>query len=410
MRKLILFIFVLILISIVYAGTITHSNFVINGDANNNSATNYTMIMTQSDDHSDTIYNSSFWQDVEHNKSILLAYDFNVLPSNRNITDLNGYYNATQMQSLGVMYGAGYDGSGAWNDTATNSRTCLSTYTGNELSEEWGGNWSGCLSFKFNGASVATNNYWLLGKWATSGGNGNRSWAVWISDASSRGYALVFRTTANGVNNQLNQANITGNITEGRWYRTCWVYDPTYNWIYLNGTAYDRKDRNTDGIYNSNRPIAIGQSITTDTTYNNGFNGTIDDIIIYKYALTPEQIQEDSDAWFEKRSTKLIANNYLATGQNWTASFWSGNNISYTNISKTFNIQNVCQYSGSGNWVLDAANNCRISTATRLYGNLSCRGTGSLTFLQSVSFAQKPYSFVKEKGCKFVMERSWRLV
>jgi hypothetical protein len=58
---------------------------------------------------------------------------------------------------------------------------------------------------------------------------------------------------------------------------------------------------------------------------------------------------------------------------------------SYTDLANakiTYGATNTCTYSGSGNWAIDCKDNCDISSATTVTGNITIysTGTGSVKF------------------------------
>jgi len=79
-------------------------------------------------------------------------------------------------------------------------------------------------------------------------------------------------------------------LSTGQWYHVTFVYDGSEMILYKNGTEIASQNRTgtRDDTYSS--VLDIGGDTVSDNYY---FDGVIDDIKIYNYALTPEQIKMD---------------------------------------------------------------------------------------------------------------------
>ena len=92
------------------------------------------------------------------------------------------------------------------------------------------------------------------------------------------------------------QINTTGELTldAGEWYHTALVYSSSGAKLYLNGILVGENSvpKSTNGQSNNNNPIRIGdRPIGVYSPDRDCFNGLIDDVRVYDYALSEESIQ-----------------------------------------------------------------------------------------------------------------------
>ena len=92
------------------------------------------------------------------------------------------------------------------------------------------------------------------------------------------------------------QINTTGELTldAGVWYHTALVYSSSGAKLYLNGILVGENNvpKSTNGQSNNNNPIRIGdRPIGIYSPDRDCFNGLIDDVRVYNYALSEESIQ-----------------------------------------------------------------------------------------------------------------------
>jgi len=73
-----------------------------------------------------------------------------------------------------------------------------------------------------------------------------------------------------------------------KWYHLVGVWDGTYAKIYINGTLEGTSTAGSGNVGAANSNINIGQGVSSTRQ----FNGLIDDVRIYNYALTQEQIKQ----------------------------------------------------------------------------------------------------------------------
>jgi len=96
-------------------------------------------------------------------------------------------------------------------------------------------------------------------------------------------------------NNTISEGSI-GNTTLNinTWYHLVGVVNTNTYTIYVNGIS-DNSSRRTINPYVAVTPLLVGM---TDTSLNYPFNGLIDDVRIYNYARTPDEIRLDYNAGF----------------------------------------------------------------------------------------------------------------
>ena len=107
----------------------------------------------------------------------------------------------------------------------------------------------------------------------------------WIFGISNSGKADF---TATDIDNNLHTVYGTTTMTAGVWQHITATYSKSAGFIkiYLNGNIDRAPYPITTSIKNSGQPVLIGSD-----TYPRWFNGQIDDVRIYNYALTSEQVK-----------------------------------------------------------------------------------------------------------------------
>ena len=115
------------------------------------------------------------------------------------------------------------------------------------------------------------------------------------------GYSLMIHSTSkfrfdysNGSQTSLYSA-LTPSV--GTWYHVVGTYDGATMKLYINGLL-DNSVAET-GYANSSQVFTIGSQ--NDPPYGQNFNGIIDDVRIYNYARTPDEIRLDYNAGFAAR-------------------------------------------------------------------------------------------------------------
>lgn len=125
--------------------------------------------------------------------------------------------------------------------------------------------------------------------WQESGKNGsgdNQSWLRMGDNATTQ--FLRFNTEQPGGSSILS-IGIEGKLNNDQWNHFVCVRTGTNLSVYINGTKV--KEMTTPSIRNvtGNQPFKIGLQQGA-TSFSNYFNGQIDDLMIYKKALTPAEI------------------------------------------------------------------------------------------------------------------------
>ena len=150
-------------------------------------------------------------------------------------------------------------------------------------------------------------------------------------DADGRGFyvsvqssAIRFLTSYDGDDYGYIQTGDQG-ITEGGWKFITMTYDEGNAEIYVDGELAPSSSTGTFGtqVYSPEAPLRIG-SRYSDSNY---FNGSIDDVRIYNYTLSSDQIK----TLYEVGSEKLVSDE-TSTGEEWTLNVAP---MSYTNFGTT---------------------------------------------------------------------------
>ncbi len=77
-------------------------------------------------------------------------------------------------------------------------------------------------------------------------------------------------------------------IDDGDWHHIVGIYDVDKAYLYVDGELDKEVDADGNPIGYTEDPLLIGAKF--ENTYRNSWNGLIDDVRIYDYALSPEQI------------------------------------------------------------------------------------------------------------------------
>lgn len=113
----------------------------------------------------------------------------------------------------------------------------------------------------------------------------NQEYAFFLGPTGTIGVSLVTNTSSIDAWNLLPNA-----ITDSNWHHVAFNWSATTKKItvYVDGVAKINTTLNGDRIADTNNPITIGDRVSLDRS----FNGKIDDVRIYNYALTSEQIKQ----------------------------------------------------------------------------------------------------------------------
>ncbi len=91
-------------------------------------------------------------------------------------------------------------------------------------------------------------------------------------------------------------SGLVGNasIADGRWYHVVGTWDGAYQRIYINGAQDAWRTYNGNGHVNStNEPITIGRTIEGSGNPARYFGAQVDDVRIWNYARSQQDIQSD---------------------------------------------------------------------------------------------------------------------
>ncbi len=115
-----------------------------------------------------------------------------------------------------------------------------------------------------------------------------------------------------------NRVTSTGSsIIDGEWHQITGVYDGSDSIIYIDGVEKNRTSiTNPLKFYANNVVIGVkGQDLPS---LNQLFNGSIDQVKIYNYSLSPEQINASYQAGLDNHSVYTIVSNETSVGDNWS--------------------------------------------------------------------------------------------
>ena len=228
----------------------------------------------------------------------------------------NGY-NGTVSGAIWNSTG-GYDGFGAYEFDGVNDMIVISDGGSISLPEFTLSVW---IKPKFNG----TDDKKIFSK-GNIGDPENSNFDLDLNpDSSIEG----FFENNNGFNMQVNS---NAKVALNQWSHIALRYDSSTNnfSIYING-SYDTSTTTTYDPGSTTNPLHIGGCVGTGCSSANFFNGTIDDIRIYDYSLSAEQIS----ALYNSRND-LIVLQETTIGDNWTCSVTPNDRV----IDGTTNISN----------------------------------------------------------------------
>ncbi len=226
-------------------------------------------------------------------------------------------------------------------------------------------NWPLTFCFWFNTSNnIGTSNGLTLASLCSQdgAGNGSSGWGIQV-DTSGNGTNL---NPAYSTNGSTFTAMTTQTIALNTWYHIAFTLTPTTLAYYLNGTLVQSV---AAVVYNTNR-LVIGKSGDNVRP----FNGFIQDIRVYDYALRSDEIGYLSTMTYVYNEERALMNyntpaNYLVNMSNW---------YSIMNINKTGTFTNVSglsdpnvQYQLVG-IVANSSNTVFNSTRVQNYNNFTC--------------------------------------
>ena len=123
-------------------------------------------------------------------------------------------------------------------------------------------------------------------------GSNQRAWALLRHNKANTWFFVI---SPNGqvvdIDYQHSGAESDSQVITDQWVHLTAVFDGSVQTLYVNGVLQS-KTYNVSGIYSSTAPVTIGTNWNNGSPGTNYFNGKIDDVRIYNYALTAEQIAQ----------------------------------------------------------------------------------------------------------------------
>lgn len=133
--------------------------------------------------------------------------------------------------------------------------------------------------------TVTTGNQTVLGR-----GNSDTDWLLQLRNRARR---LTFVLASGSAVRTLNVNLAANTLAAGDWHHIAATYDGSRMRIYLDGVL--RGNRAASGqvvsASNPNLPVGAGAQPQTPTRWRNGIPGALDDVRLYKRALTAVEIQ-----------------------------------------------------------------------------------------------------------------------
>lgn len=176
-----------------------------------------------------------------------------------------------------------------------------------------GGRWTGKSSLSFNGIndyveigdepSLRITNAITIEAWVKIPDRNNYCMIVDKDDGTTDNLAYSLCTvpdtyggkaycslSSDGVNSLFNGVRIMSEreVPTNKWTHITATYDGTYAKIYLDGVEDKSQKGSGGGIYSGNAPLAIGRSMA----WSPHFKGLMDEVAIYKRALSAEEVKE----------------------------------------------------------------------------------------------------------------------
>lgn len=218
-----------------------------------------------------------------------------------------GWWKFDECQGTSAYDNSGNGNTGTINIVGSGSQTTAGTCT---TPIDGTGAWYNGRSGKFNSSLSfdGANDYVDLGSGSSLAPTIALSLEAWIYPTQTastgrvidkfpgdyKGYSLFH--SANSIGFQLYTSGLTEyyptgvNLSANNWYHIVATYDGAYMRVYLNGSLVGTPQVKTGAITYTASNVNIGRTALSGTQY---FQGMIDDVKIYNYALTPQQIKMD---------------------------------------------------------------------------------------------------------------------
>ena len=120
--------------------------------------------------------------------------------------------------------------------------------------------------------------------------NGNNTWRMGLAtDTDNFGQVWL---ACNGLTGA--SVYTTSTVNDGYWHHIAGIYDGSTAYVYIDGVLDTSAERT--GLINVNdMPVTIGCRATSATAVERSFNGLIDDVRVYGYGLSTDQIAALAD-------------------------------------------------------------------------------------------------------------------
>jgi len=290
----------------------TVSNVILNATSSNNYTTdNLTVWFTQSDADSDAVTNITDWRKQGTSIAVLnLPFDTNISVNTTGaVRDYstfgnNGTLGNTSSGTMPTWTSNGRSG-GAYQFDGINDTIDLGTSS--DL-DAFGANRDFSIS-----AWIRRNDTTNL-EGIFSGSTGLFNTGIYFGTQWNDEDNLRFLSRSNTVD-----LNTTDNsIGDNDWHHVVLTVDRDQNGtIYVDGRKRSSTDISSTAAENWSRSAGI-YKIGVDRQHSNFFNGTIDEVMIYNFSLSPEQINVSYQAGLANHSIQTIVSNETSKADSWT--------------------------------------------------------------------------------------------
>ncbi|MDD3531989.1 MAG: LamG domain-containing protein, partial [Candidatus Shapirobacteria bacterium] len=223
-----------------------------------------------------------------------------------------GHWRFDECQGTTAYDVSGNDNHGTINIGASTPQTSAGTCTSGNSAHAWYNGQEGRINsaMNFDGVddySLVNDNTILdiendkltVGAWVYRKGNGASTAGYILSKsdnaATNHQYGLYYQNTGAFCYMIMNSANAcfsNSSIVDNQWHHVAMTYDRSSSQIklFINGQLKDTGTVNND-IVGTSSNVYIGCRGNSPPSTNHHFNGLIDDVRIYNYALTDDQIK-----------------------------------------------------------------------------------------------------------------------
>ncbi|MFC1686778.1 LamG-like jellyroll fold domain-containing protein, partial [Nanoarchaeota archaeon] len=250
--------------------------------------------ISTSDNDSDTVKNIFDWR-LNGSSIAVLNMPFEANATGTNTKDYSTFGNDGTEQ-LGVTFNAtgGYDGKGAYEFDGAGDYIDLGTGSGTL-------NITSDITFMAWIKMNSYTNYRRVLGWENE--SGNSAWVILLANDAARVGVAMHQADGTTL------ANYGGDISDKKFHHVAGTYNGSTLNAYVDGSsAGSSTGTNQDLLEPTELNIRIGK------TYTNGFDGTIDDVMIFNHSLSADQIL----AIYNNR-TDLISSDETTKNDDWSA-------------------------------------------------------------------------------------------